>query len=89
MFILGGWPLLEVGWPAAFFLLFMLPLPPLLNSMVSMPLQRIATLGSTFALQLLGMLAPCDDGNIIYLPYAATGSKTLEVARPATVCRCS
>ena len=34
------------------FLVFMLPLPPLINGMVSLPLQRIATVGSVFMMQL-------------------------------------
>jgi exosortase len=80
MLTLGGWPLLAVGWPAAFFLLFMLPLPPALNSMLSLPLQRVATQGSVFMLQLLGFLA-LPEGNIIFLPEAPLGSRTLEVAQ--------
>lgn len=80
MFILGGWPLLAVGWPAAFFLIFMLPLPPVLNDLLALPLQRLATLGSAFTLQLLGFLA-LPEGNILYLPDAPDGSRVLEVAQ--------
>jgi exosortase len=80
MLTLGGWPLLSVAWPAVVFLLFMLPLPPFLNNMLSMPLQRIATLGSVFFLQLLGFLALAD-GNVIHLPEASSAAKTLEVAQ--------
>ena len=54
MLTLGGWPLLQRGWPAVVFLLFMLPLPQSANNMVSLPLQRIATLGSVFVMQLTG-----------------------------------
>ncbi|MGC8638939.1 MAG: exosortase/archaeosortase family protein [Isosphaeraceae bacterium] len=80
MFTLGGWRLLKVGWPAAFFLVFMLPLPLTLNNLLALPLQRVATLGSVFMLQLLGFLA-LPEGTIIYLPDAPEGSRTLEVAQ--------
>ena len=76
---LGGWPLLERGWPAVIFLVFMLPLPPLINEMVSLPLQRIATLGSVFMMQLTGLRVMAE-GNVIYLPDAPPDSRTLEVA---------
>ena len=37
--------------------LFMLPLPQFANNMISLPLQRIATLGSVFVMQLTGLRA--------------------------------
>lgn len=80
MFALGGWPLLSAGWPAAFFLLFMLPLPASINNTLSLQLQHLATVGSVFTMQLLGILA-LPDGNRIVLPYAPEGSRVLEVAR--------
>ena len=80
MLTLGGWPLLAVGWPAAVFLVFMLPLPPFVNNMLSLPLQRIATLGSVFVMQLTGLLA-LHEGNVIYLPDAPSAARTLEVAQ--------
>jgi exosortase len=76
---LGGWPLLERGWPAVTFLVFMLPLPSAINGMVSLPLQRIATLGSVFVMQLTGLRAMAD-GNVIHLLDAPPDSRTLEVA---------
>ena len=76
---LGGWPLLERGWPAVVFLVFMLPLPSAINGMVSLPLQRIATLGSVFMMQLTGLRAMAD-GNVIHLLDAPPDSRTLEVA---------
>jgi exosortase len=79
MLTLGGWPLLRRGWPAVAFLLFMFPLPPLINSLISSPLQRLATLGSVFLMQLTGLLAIAE-GNVIRLPDAPEGGKTLEVA---------
>ena len=66
MFTLGGWPLLERGWPAVVFLLFMLNLPTAINNMVAMPLQRIATMGSVFVMQLTGLWV-VTEGNVIIL----------------------
>jgi exosortase len=60
----GGWPLLRRVWPAIAFLVFMLPLPPNLNDLIAMPLQRIAATGSCFLLQLLGFWA-IQEGNVI------------------------
>ena len=79
LFTLGGWPLLERAWPAVIFLVFMLPLPPAIDAMVSLPLQRIATLGSVFMMQLTGLRAMAD-GNVIHLPDAPPDARTLEVA---------
>jgi exosortase len=78
MLTLGGWPLLQRGWPAVVFLLFMLPLPQSANSMVSLPLQRVATLGSVFVMQLTGLLARAE-GNVILVDLAHN-PKQLEVA---------
>jgi len=75
----GGWPLLERGWPAVVFLLFMLPLPPTANNMVALPLQNLAALGSVFVMQLTGMRA-LQEGNIIRLPDNPENARTLEVA---------
>ena len=77
-FALGGWPLLARAWPAIAFLVFMLPLPPSINSMVSLPLQRIATKGSCFALQLTGLWV-VPEGNVITLN-TPSGPQQLEVA---------
>ena len=46
LFILGGRGFLERVWPGVIFLVFMLPLPPLMSGLVALPLQRIATVGS-------------------------------------------
>ena len=78
MLTLGGWPLLQRGWPAVVFLLFMLPLPQFANNMVSLPLQRIATLGSVFVMQLTGLMARAE-GNVILVDLAHN-PKPLEVA---------
>jgi exosortase len=79
MFTLGGWPLLERGWPAVVFLSFMLPLPRAANNLISLPLQSIATLGSVFVMQLTGLRA-YQEGNVINLPDNPMGARTLEVA---------
>jgi exosortase len=80
MLTLGGWPLLSRGWPAVFFLIFMLTLPPSINNSISLPLQRIATMGSVFLLQLTG-LRVIAEGNIIAVPDAPVSSRILEVAQ--------
>jgi exosortase len=78
MLTLGGWPLLQRGWPAVVFLLFMLPLPQSANNMVALPLQRIATLGSVFVMQLTGLLVRAE-GNVIIVDLVHN-PKPLEVA---------
>jgi len=60
----GSWPLLRRVWPAIAYLVFMLPLPPSINNLVALPLQRIATSGSCFLLQLSGLWA-IQHGNVI------------------------
>lgn len=77
-YVLGGRDLLSRAWPAVAFLVFMLPLPPSFNSMVSLPLQRIATVGSCFVLQLTGLWV-VPTGNVITLT-TPHGPQQLEVA---------
>ncbi len=72
---LGGWRLLWATSPAIAFLYFMLPLPPSLNAILADPLQRLATIGSTGLLQLIG-LPVLAEGNVIFV-----GADRLEVAR--------
>jgi exosortase len=74
----GSWPLLRRSWPAIAYLVFMLPLPPTINNMVALPLQRIATTGSCFLLQLSGFWA-IQEGNVINLKTPA-GMMPLDVA---------
>ncbi len=76
----GGWPLLQRGWPAVVFLVFMLPLPQSANNMIALPLQQIATLGSVFVMQLTGLWAIAE-GNVITLRDHAFHLQTLEVAK--------
>ncbi|MGA2703066.1 MAG: exosortase/archaeosortase family protein [Isosphaeraceae bacterium] len=80
MLAMGGWSLLQRGWPAVVFLVFMLPLPPSANNLIALPLQRIATLGSVFVTQLTGLWA-IDEGNVITLRDHSGALKTLEVAQ--------
>jgi exosortase len=75
----GGWPLLSRAWPAIVFLVFMLPLPGVLNARLAMPLQRIATTGSYVLLQLSGFWV-VQEGNVIFLS-TPFGMRTLDVAQ--------
>lgn len=70
----GGWPLLRRTWPAVAFLIFMYPIPPALNSDISLPLQRAACVSSAALLRLLGLWV-MDEGNVLVV-----GGETLEVA---------
>lgn len=77
-YILGGRELVSRAWPAILFLVFMLPLPAAVNTMVALPLQRIATVGSCFVLQLTGLWV-VPSGNVITLN-TPQGPQQLEVA---------
>ncbi|QDV39626.1 exosortase/archaeosortase family protein [Tautonia plasticadhaerens] len=70
----GGWPLLRRTWPAVAFLIFMYPIPAALNSQVSLPLQRMASISSATLLRLLGFWV-MDEGNVLVV-----GGEQLEVA---------
>jgi exosortase len=62
--LLIGWPGIRWAWPAILFLVFLLPLPYQMEVGLAHPLQRIATLGSTYGLQTLGVSALAE-GNVI------------------------
>lgn len=64
--LVGGWKTLRWAGPALAFLLFMYPLPGFLDGGLLAPLQRIATIASTFCLQTLGISA-YNEGNYIYI----------------------
>ncbi|MBI2824125.1 MAG: exosortase [Planctomycetia bacterium] len=64
--VVGGASLLRWAGPALGFLVFMYPLPGILSRALLNPLQRVATVCSTFALQTLGV-ASYRSGNIIRL----------------------
>jgi exosortase len=63
---LGGWGVLRWAWPAIAFLVFMLPLPFRIEVGLAYPLQRLATLSSTYLLQTLGFTAVAE-GNVILM----------------------
>jgi exosortase len=70
--LVAGWRGLHWSWPAIAFLVFMIPLPGAVSGMLSHPLQRSATLASTYALQTLGVPAIAR-GNVIWLTEARIG----------------
>ena len=70
--MVGGWKALHWGWPSILFLFFMIPLPGFLANRLGDPLQRIATAGSTYALQTLGVTAVAS-GNVIWLSRGPIG----------------
>jgi exosortase len=74
----GSWPLLRRIWPAIAYLVFMLPLPQLVNNLLALPLQTIAASSSRFLLQLSGMWV-IQDGNVINLS-TPHGMEQLDVA---------
>jgi exosortase len=69
---LGGWTALAWAGPAIAFLGFMLPLPFRVEVALAHPLQRFATLASTFTLQTIGLPAVAE-GNIIIMEQAPIG----------------
>ena len=64
--IVGGWSLLRWSGPALAFLIFMYPLPGAVERRLLDPLQRLATICSTYALQTMGV-ASHRSGNHIHL----------------------
>jgi exosortase len=70
--LLGGWAAWRWSWPGVLFLSFMLPLPYRLGTALSLPLQRLATVVSTFVLQMLGLPALAE-GNTILLNEESIG----------------
>lgn len=68
MLIAGGPALLKWGWPMTAFLAFMIPLPYRIETALGGPLLGVATRGSTWLLQVLGLPA-VSEGNIILLEH--------------------
>lgn len=64
--LVGGKAALLWAWPAIAFLGFMIPLPFTLEHTLAFPLQRVATIASTYALQTLGFPALAA-GNTIHI----------------------
>jgi exosortase len=63
---IGGWPLCRQTGPAIAVLFFMVPLPYQVEGALSVPLQRLGTVASTYALQTLGLPA-ISEGNVILI----------------------
>ena len=70
--LIGGFPALRWTWPSILFLFFMIPLPGVVASQLSGPLQHLATVCSTFVLQTLGIPAIAT-GNVIWLSQGKIG----------------
>jgi len=69
---LGGKDLLRLAWPSIAFLVFTLPLPFRVEVALSQPLQRLATLSSTYLLQMLGFYAAAE-GHVVVLSSGSLG----------------
>lgn len=68
----GGWRAARWAWPSVLFLGFMIPLPSAIGGQLGGTLQHIATVGSTYLMQLLGLPAVAE-GNVIFLSEATLG----------------
>jgi len=67
--LVGGWHAIRWAWPALIFLVFMMPLPSVLEHNILWRLQTLASVCSTFILQTLGVAA-FRQGNLISVPGA-------------------
>lgn len=65
--MVGGFNIIRWAWPGLGFLIFMFPLPNMIERPVLGGLQRLASICSTFVLQTLGMAA-FRQGNLITIP---------------------
>ena len=68
----GGWKAVNWAWPAIAFLIFMIPLPGFLADLMGGPLRELATAGSTFVIQTLGIPSVAE-GNVIMLSDSQVG----------------
>jgi exosortase len=68
----GGWSAFRWSLPSIAYLFFMMPLPYRVEQALGAPLQRIATVVSTYALQTMGLPAVAE-GNIILIDDARIG----------------
>ncbi len=67
--VLGGLAGLRWAWPSIAFLIFMVPLPYRIETALGTPLQRLATVVSTYALQVFGIPAFSSGNTIIINDY--------------------
>ena len=67
--LVGGWDTLRWAWPSIAFLIFMVPLPYRVEAALGSPLQRLATLSSTYVLQLFGLPAFSSGNTIVINDY--------------------
>lgn len=70
--VAGGWGLTRLMWPAIGFLVFMIPLPYRISTAMRSPLQRFASIASTFFMQMIGLPA-IREGNVITVNEAQIG----------------
>jgi exosortase len=63
--LVGGWKMLRWAGPAVAFLIFMFPLPGFLDARLLAPLQKIATMASTYALQTIGIPSYSEGNRIV------------------------
>jgi exosortase len=68
----GGWKALHWAWPSIFFLIFMVPLPGFVATLLGLPLQRLATIAGTYLIQTVGISAVAE-GNVILLSDSQIG----------------
>ncbi len=65
LLMVGGWKFLIWSGPPLAFLIFMFPLPGVLDSSLLLQLQRLATEGSTYCLQTLGIAAINENNRVL------------------------
>jgi exosortase len=88
---LGGWQVLRFAAPAIAFLVFMVPLPGRIDTLLAHPLQLISTQASTNILQTLGFFAQSEQNVIVLKDYelgiveACSGLRMLMVFVAAAV----
>ena len=63
--LVGGWKTIRWAGPAIAFLIFMFPLPGFLDSRLLGPLQKVATLSSTYLLQTMGIPSYSEGNRIV------------------------
>jgi exosortase len=63
--LVGGWKMIRWAGPAVAFLVFMFPLPGVLDTRLLAPLQKIATMASTYVLQTIGIPSYSEGNRIV------------------------